>query len=186
MSDTDTAQRAEDLPDDIGPVHQTSGFVETAKTPEHGDLEIGLKNGDGYLKLVPFPNSEVMELTIPRDAVTEFVAKRSEQHPLPTVPDGFGGKRAAPDAWNGGQVRHTGGGLYCRIWRQQTKNGTLEVAYSVPGCMGVTLGQYDTGDAWRGEIDSIQVPEETDDACADAARRLMRAVDEGVYDAQIE
>ena len=63
MSDTDTAQRAEDLPDDIGPVHQTSGFVETAKTPEHGDLEIGLKNGDGYLKLVPFPDSDVMEFT---------------------------------------------------------------------------------------------------------------------------
>lgn len=174
------------LPDDVGSITQTSGFHLDEAELERGDYEIGVENGVGYIKLPVFADGEVMEFSIPKDEVEQYVERREEKCPTPSVPDGFSEKLSSPRDWEGGNTEHTGGGIYCRIWRKETSNYELEVIYGVPDPDGVGLNLYGDDGSWTCEVDLAKVPERTDDKAAQAANQLMRAVDEGAYDDIIE
>ena len=92
-----------------------------------------------------------------------------------------------PDGWHHGAVVHTGGGIYCRIWYSQedptntadADDGDLRFDATYGSNFdGVTIERYEyDGDRemWRfaGTETLEQVPEGSDEACAETARELM-------------
>ena len=109
---------------------QTSGFIEdNPKTPEKGDFEIGIRDGQGYIKLPAFPNGDIMEFPTTTEAVGQFAAERERRHPTPTLPDSVDRQPQveAPVGWTAGAAIHTGGGIFCRRWETQRDEYTIEL-----------------------------------------------------------
>ena len=94
----------------------------------------------------------------------------------------------APDGWNGGNVEHTGGGIWCRIFRKQRDGGgRIEVLYDpIPTIQGVSAGAYGEEGDWLGEITHSNLtgdPMETQ--AVTAAHDLIEEIDNGEYDDEI-
>lgn len=92
-----------------------------------------------------------------------------------------------PDGWYGGHVEHTGGNIWCRIWRtveDRTASDAdeyYEVGYN-GDFLGASLAKYvsdnDYGYVWDENIADKDAAEQTDEACAEAARELMEKFSE--------
>jgi len=89
----------------------------------------------------------------------------------------------APDSWYGGRVEHTGGNIWCRVWRT-VKNRTEadtdryhEVGYDGQ-FRGASLSRYVADEDYRfvfdENIEDRDASEQTDGACAEVALELMR------------
>lgn len=93
-----------------------------------------------------------------------------------------------PNGWYGGQLEHTGGGVYNRVWINQPERPTnedsdvekyLKVSYGFR-FGGVKLVKYELDDDGNfdsdGIADKITVSQDkqTDSACAEAAVKLMQ------------
>jgi hypothetical protein len=89
------------------------------------------------------------------------------------------------DGWHHGRVVHTGGSIYCRIWHSQddpTADATdgdqrFEMVYG-DTFDGVAIEGYEyNSETERWEHDETvilkRVAEQTDTACAEAAREMM-------------
>jgi hypothetical protein len=89
----------------------------------------------------------------------------------------------APDRWHGGRVEHTGGNIFCRVWRTVEDHTDadvdeyLEVGYN-GDFAGVSVSRYvtdeDYGYVFEETVEDRQVSENTDVACAEMAVRLMK------------
>jgi len=87
-----------------------------------------------------------------------------------------------PDGWEGGAVRHTGGGIWCREFRHPDKG--LRIVYSMHqqgvGLEAVT--QNDNGHwIFDKHLDSIESPD-TDVGKFNTALELMEEINNGTYD----
>lgn len=173
------------LSDTAGSITQTSGFHDPDTELERGDFEVGVQNGDGYLKLPAFPDREVFRFSIPKEEVERYLSNTEDRYPFPDVPDGFEEPRDAPGESQGGDAVHTGGGIYCRIWKVKHPRGNVEVTYGVPDCDGVGVNLYDSDYEWVRNIDQIGLTVKTDDNAARIAQVLVQAVQEGEYDDEI-
>jgi len=174
-----------------GMVTQTSGFDTVAETdPEKGDFEIGFEDGEGYIKLPVHITGEVEKFTIPANEVKQYRQRRNEINPTPSLPDGIEREAdfTAPGDFQGGKALNTGGGIFCRIWKKELRDGyKLEVIYELPQKDGIEIYLTDEEGAYLGEIhlkvfdgfrhDSILQPK---------ARELMVKVEKGVFEEEIE
>jgi hypothetical protein len=152
-----------------------------------GKIELGISDeGNGYITFETV-NGESYTVSVARDDITEFVTSRSESHPTPTPPEDTLDAVTAPRDWTAGNVVHTGGGIWCRIWRKEISRGCLEVIYDPTELTGVDLGLYGPGDAWLGRLDSVSLePTATEEDAVQAANSLMDAVDDGKFKEEIE
>lgn len=173
-----------DIPDDVIAT-QTSGFHMEENTPERGDFEIGLEEGEGYIRIPIFMDGEVVKFSIPRQEVEWYMERREEKYPSPKVPDGFRNDLPSPEGWSGGSAEHTGGGIWCRIWRKEIEGGHLEVIYGIPSCDGVSINVYAPEWEWCGEIETNQTSENSDEAAHEQAIEFMKAADDGAFDEDI-
>lgn len=95
-----------------------------------------------------------------------------------------------PDGWMFGGVEHTGGNIYCRIWRtydyrDESDPEPGDVEYEViygSEFRGVDLQRYVADDdgllAFDGVVESRECDTQTDANCAEKARELMEQADE--------
>lgn len=146
-----------DLSDHDGPVTKTGGFMdEVEKEPERGDFEIGIKDGEGYIKIPAIRNNEVMEFPTSKSAIERYTERRDEVTPFPSLPDGIE-KEAnveAPGEWDihDGTAIHTGGNIYCRSWKHERENVVVEILYGLPKTDGISITLYDKEGEWIGEV----------------------------------
>ncbi len=81
-----------------------------------------------------------------------------------------------PEGWEGGAVVNTGGGIYCRIWRNEEQR--VEVVYGLDHKVVEAdrlvedddYGLFNNGDV----LEHIEVDEVTDETKADAAEELVK------------
>jgi hypothetical protein len=175
---------------DDEPMTKTSGFLEDELDLERGDFEIGLCGDKGYLKIPLLPNGDPVRFTVPKEEVEAYVEKRDEQNPPPQLPDGIDRDPVvdAPEHWESGEATHTGGGIYCRIWRREYKDHLIEVIYNVPDPTGISIGLNTLNYGWIGEItqfifDDSPLP---DKQAQQKAIPLMKQVNNGDHDDTIE
>lgn len=84
-----------------------------------------------------------------------------------------------PNNWTGGDVRNTGGNIFCRVWR--TDADTDETMYEVmygDQFEGVEMSRYvpsPDGDYhdYDGSVVMRDAPEHTNEACTGVAQELM-------------
>lgn len=95
-----------------------------------------------------------------------------------------------PEGWYRGDVVHTGGGIYCRIWRtredfdepaEEESQVYYEVAYNAE-FTGASLERYEYNESdgrWQygGEVKHRSADEMSDQACAEVAEELMANLD---------
>ena len=83
-----------------------------------------------------------------------------------------------PDGWEGGEVVHTGGGIYARRWFWRNEGGEIEyvVGYGpTAGFDGASVERWDDYEAgeFGGVVDSEPADDQTDSGCAEVARKLI-------------
>lgn len=169
-------------------ITRTSGFIEDDIEPERGDFEIGYEGGEGYIKLPVLRNGEITKFSIPREEVEEYIERRDELYPTPSLPDGISreAKVEAPEGWEKGKAVNTGGGIYCRIWEKPTDFGHIEVIYQVPKQDGISIGLYNEDKEWIGEADTVFIGEQKHDTVLQPkAVTIMKELNEGQYEEDI-
>jgi len=90
----------------------------------------------------------------------------------------------SPAKWSGGQVWHTGGGIYCRSWERELPDGRkIEVIYSADKT-GIGVNHYPDTDKHGADdcIKGAKPDKHSDQAYAKAARMLMRTINMVVQD----
>jgi hypothetical protein len=175
-----------DLSDHNGFITKTSGFDDSMDIkPEKGDFEIGVENGEGYIEIPVFNDGETQRFPTSVEAVEQYLDRRNERHPHPTLPTSVDREPTveAPEGWKNGEAIHTGGGIFCRLWKKETDYGTIEVGYGLPEQDGVTIGLYDDQGEWKGEIESRYLGEQKHDTdLQEHAVDLMKEFDQGKFD----
>ncbi len=82
-----------------------------------------------------------------------------------------------PDNWNGGNVYHTGGGIYVREWEREMGEKTIQVGYNNNNeFVGVNV--YESDDKSYGPIDTFSIHDtgSTDISHAIMAKALMERI----------
>lgn len=89
-----------------------------------------------------------------------------------------------PDGWHYGGVEHTGGNIWCRIWRDYESVEELEAGETAHEVIygsqfdGVGVERYTAPENGRLEFDELVTQrdsdEQTDERCAEIATELMR------------
>lgn len=94
------------------------------------------------------------------------------------------------EGWSGGEVEHTGGGIFCRIFRETDRH--LEVIYGADTpSKGVSLyaqrsdEDYESGVNFGDELDR-RFDVETEEDALEASRELMQNANAGDYDEEID
>lgn len=158
-------------------------------TPVYGksDFEVGIDhNGNGYIEVTPRDGAP-FRFSVPSEEVEQFAAKRAEdrppgpQRPPDLIPDD---EVSPPDGWSGGDIEHTGGNIWNRIFRQNRgESGHIEVAYNPRYIEGVSAGAYGPEGEWLGEIKHISLGDQPMEVEAlRAAENLMAAIHGGESD----
>ena len=150
--------------------------------------EIGIdEENNGYV--TQYRDGESFTFSVAKEEVERYMAFQSKNSPpIPTPPDGTTDDVPVPNKWTGGNVGHTGGGIWCRIFQKDHgEKGHLEVMYNVKHHDGVTAGAYDNQNRWLGEIETIEVEADnpTEEDALDTAYYLIRQIDKGTYDGKI-
>lgn len=155
MDNTDS-KSDDDQSDERTVLTKTSGMMdEVPASPERGDFEIGTKDGKGYLKIPIFVNGEVMEFSISEEDIDTYRDRREQISPIPTPPESVEKESSVntPDGWEGGNARHTGGGIWCRSWKKQHNEDVyVVVRYQLPEQDGISVSLETTEYEWIGEI----------------------------------
>jgi hypothetical protein len=161
-------------------------------TPVYGNdkVEVGIdEDGNGYVECKT-TDDDPYRFSVPSTEIEEFATIRSENTPpAPTPPEDIipDDEVEPPDGWTGGNVEHTGGNIWCRIFRKERHDGSyIEVIYNPRFNDGVSAGAYGPDHEWLGEIDTIGLgknPMETE--AISAAEELMEHIDNGEYDYEI-
>ncbi|WP_302083144.1 hypothetical protein [Salinibaculum rarum] len=147
-----------------------------------------MSDGEGEITLTTI-DENAYTFTVPKTEIEAFLAARNEDTPpLPTPPEDIEEDVEPPTDWDGGHVRHTGGGIFCREFSREYPDHDVrvEVAYNADTPNGVSIGAYALEDnAWLGEIDHETIDEHTDRNALSTARDLIQRVNTGVYDDEI-
>jgi hypothetical protein len=145
-------------------------------------------DGNGYVECRP-RKQDPFRFPTPLSKVKDFARRQSANSPpMPTSPEDAKDSVQVPENWTGGKVEHTGGGIWCRIFRKSLDNGHIEVIYNARDRRGVTAGVYGDDGAWLGEIDTIEAtsePGSDEELVLKAANELMECIDNGQYGTQI-
>jgi len=174
-------------------ITKTSGMSkDSASSPERGDFEIGFEDGEGYIKLPVYTNTNdsIEKFTIPAEEVEAYRERRNKLNPHPTVPDGVEREPnfEAPGNFEGGKAVNTGGGVFCRIWTQEfVDNIVVEVIYQLPEQDGIGVNISNEKGEFFGEAHVKTFDEfKHDTKIQPHAKELMEQINNGKFDDEIE
>ena len=150
-------------------------------------IQIGIdEHGNGFIEYQT-RSVDSYRFSVPIDEIEEFVEIQSANGPpVPTRPEDViaDDEIIVPDGWTGGNVEHTGGNIWLRIFRKKRPgSGYIEVSYDpIPEIKGVQAGAYDEEGAWIGEIDHEPLSgDPMEQQAVEAARDLMERINNGEY-----
>lgn len=163
------------------------GWESSDRVPIYGrkGLEIGFEEDErGYIYVKTHSTSYEFEVDV--DQVKDFQSQLQEQSPEgPTKPDNVidDDEINVHDNWNHVGVKHTGGGIWTRIFNKEVDGGKLEVAYRPDGLNGVSLGFYEESQ-WFHELDHklLEGSDPDEKQAVSAAQALILRVEAGYYE----